>query len=144
MIKNSLQSFIDRVLESRTIGDDDVRLLQRDILPHGLVCQEEADVLIALDRAVNAKSRLWADYLVSAVVDFAVWGTRPTGYVTGTAAHWLLSSLTAGGGPTATGIRIALEVVREAEHADPALAGFVLRAGPAAEPAFASVVARMA
>lgn len=144
MIKNSLQSFIDRVLESRRISDDDVRLLQRDILPHGLLSQEDADVLIALDRAVATQSSLWADYLIASVVDFVVWGTRPTGHVGGEAAHWLLSSIRAGGGPTANGVRLALEVVREAEHADPSLASFVLRAGPAAEPAYASVVARMA
>lgn len=144
MIKNSLRTMIDQILEKRLISDDDVRLLQRDILPNGPVTIEDVDVLIALDRAVPRAVDRWADYLVASVVDHVVWASRPTGYVDAATARWLVASLTAGSGPTPNAVRIAFEIVREAEQVDEALTAFVMAAVPAERSAARSIVARMA
>lgn len=127
MIKVSLHSFVDRVMEARVISSDDVKALQRDIFADGLVSREEADVLIALDRALAKADPSWADFLVRTVVDFAVWGARPTGYVNQDDARWLTQSLSCGAGPTETAARIAFEIVREAEQVDEVLVAFALR-----------------
>jgi hypothetical protein len=58
---------------------------------------------------------------VRAVVDFAVWGARPTGYVDQDTARWLVATLSCGEGPSAAASRIAFEIVKEAEQVDEAL-----------------------
>ena len=128
MIKGSLHAFTDCVLEAKRISEEDVQLLQRSILEDGLASREEADVLIALDRAVDAAHPAWAVYLIGAVVEFVVWTSRPTGVVDADTARWLVASLGCGLGPTETAARIAFEVIREAERTDEALVAFVLHA----------------
>ncbi len=88
-------------------------------------------MLIALDRAVSESCSAFADYLVALVVDYAVWESRPTGVIDRDKAHWLVTTLSAGDGPTATAQRIAFEIVREADRCDEALLGFALRKGAA-------------
>jgi hypothetical protein len=127
MIKNSLRAFADGVLESKRIARQDVQKLRRDILAEGITSREEADTLIALERAVPAADAVFADYLVGAIVDFAVWGARPTGYVDQDTARWLVASLSCGAGPSETARRIAFEIVKEAEQVDEVLLAFVMR-----------------
>ncbi|HEX2726250.1 MAG TPA: hypothetical protein VHN20_10555 [Beijerinckiaceae bacterium] len=127
MIDHSLAAFVARVGKRERICAEDVHELQRSILPEGLASREEADVLIALDRAVADQDPAWADFLVAEVVAFAVWTSRPTGYVDADTARWLSASLGCGTGPSETARRIAFEVVREAELVDEALLVFVLR-----------------
>lgn len=127
MIKVALHSFVDRVMEQRVISGDDIKALQRDIFSDGIVSREEADVLIALDRAVTKADPAFADFLVAAVVDFAVWGARPTGYVDQDGARWLTQSLSCGAGPTETAARIAFEIVKEAQQVDELLVAYALR-----------------
>ena len=144
MIKVSLHSFVDRVMEQRVISGDDVKALQRDIFSDGIVSREEADVLIALDRAVAKADPTFADFLVRAVVDFAVWAARPTGYVDQDGARWLTQSLSCGAGPTETAARIAFEIVREAQQVDELLVAFALRTAHVRAPAAASRQADLA
>ncbi|GJD49831.1 hypothetical protein OPKNFCMD_2565 [Methylobacterium crusticola] len=115
MIKISLQDFCNRIVAQGAISLEDVRELGRTLLPDGFRCREEADMLIALERAVASVDPAFGTFLTAAVVDFAVWGERPTGYVDADLAHWLAASLTAGRGPTPLGVEIAREVIREAE-----------------------------
>ncbi|MGY2053153.1 hypothetical protein [Methylobacterium sp. JK268] len=144
MIKNSLQDFCNRMVAKATITAEDVRDLSRTILPDGFACREEADMLIGLDRAVARADADFADFLVASVVDLAVWGERPTGQIDAETARWLAASLCCGTGPTATGARIAVEVVREAHVTDPALIAFALsvnRLRAAEEPAIRPALA---
>jgi hypothetical protein len=129
MIKTSLHAFVDSVLERKTITLNDVQMLCREVLPDGLTSREDADVLIALDRAVPHADLAWAEYLVGAVVEFVVWASRPTGYISCDEARWLVTSLGCGTGPTRTALRIAYEVVKEAQEVDEALVAFALRHG---------------
>ncbi|WP_156323546.1 hypothetical protein [Bosea sp. AAP35] len=108
-----------------------MRLLQRDILNESVLTRDVIDVLVALDRAVPAHGEAFADYLVALVVDFAVWQNRPTGVIDRDKAQWLVTTLSAGEGPTPTARRIAFEIVREAERCDEALIGFALDKGHA-------------
>jgi hypothetical protein len=128
MIKSSLQNFVETVLERRRITAEDVAALQRSVLPDGLFSREEADVLIALDRAVPVADPAWPALLTDLVVGFAVWTCRPTGVVEAEAARWLVASLQGAGEPTETALRIAFEVVRDAERADEALVRFAMTA----------------
>lgn len=128
MINRSLQLFCNRIVAAGRITADDVHDLARDVLPEGFTSRDEADMLIALDRAVPATVATFGDFLVATTVDFAVWGERPTGYVDPEIAQWLVGSLRNGIGPTPLAARIAREVVREAQSTDETLIAFALAA----------------
>lgn len=128
MINNKLHAFIDKAYDDRAITDWDVRTLLRHVLPDGIASREEANALIALDRIVPEPCASWADVLITLIVDYVVWGERPTGVVRGDDAHWVVSSLGAAGGPTRTALRVAHEIVREAAEVDDILLNFILSA----------------
>ena len=119
-----LSAFVAKTIENKRITFGDVKRLQRTVLPDGITTREEAEVLVALDQAVAKKDTSWTGYLVAAVVEFAVWGSRPTGYVDEETARWLVSWLSSEK-PTKAMVRIARELVSEAEAVDQALLAFV-------------------
>ena len=131
MMGHELREFVDRVMDHRAIDDQDVKVLRREILNDIVVTRDIVDVLIALDRAVPKSCEAFGDYLVALTVDFAVWENRPTGVIDRDKAHWLVTTLSAGEGPTATAQRIAFEIVREAEHCDELLLSFAFAKGAA-------------
>lgn len=133
MMDHEFREFVDRVMDRRAIDDEDVKMLQRNILNDIVVTRDIIDVLVALDRAVAQSCKAYADYLVAVVVDFAVWENRPTGVIDRDKAHWLVTTLSAGEGPTVTAQRIAFEIAREAEHCDEALLAFAFAKGAAKE-----------
>ena len=128
MINASLQHFCNRIIAAGAISLEDVRELNRAVLPDGLTCRDEADMLFGLDRAIPGADEAFGDWLVAAIVDFAVWGERPTGRIDRDIAAWLAASISGRSGPTPTGARIAVEVVREAQNSDEALIAFALEA----------------
>jgi hypothetical protein len=123
----SVQQFCNHAVSAGTISDEDLSVLKREVLPEGLLSRDDADLLIALERAVIG-SDAFADFLVASVVDFAVWGLRPTGYIDREVAAWLAGSLTGRDGPSAVGARIAMEIVREAQGSAESLMVFAMEA----------------
>src|SRR5829696_4956292 len=77
---STLQTFANKVQEAGCIRFGDVRRLQRDILPDGISPRQEAELLLSLEQTVDRADRAFGDWLV-AMVDFVVWGLRPTGNV---------------------------------------------------------------
>ena len=125
MINAQLRDYIDRVTEAKQIEAEDVRDLRRRVLPDGLATRVEAQALLALDRSLPAHAS-WGEALTALMVDFVVWGSRPTGRVTAEDASWLAAALDVGT-PTETAMQIAYAVVQEAEQVDEALLFFMLR-----------------
>ena len=119
----SLQDFMTRVEGSKRITFGDVRRLQRCILPDGIASREEAEALIALGQVVGKADPSWGDFLISAVMDFVVWGCRPTGHVDQEASRWLVALLSSGPA-TRTTQRLMREILAEAEQVDEALSSF--------------------
>ena len=131
----SFQDFTSRALRSKRITFGDVRRLQRWILPDGISSREEAEALIALELVVDKADPAWSEYLVWAVVDFVVWGCRPTGHVDQEASQWLVAALSSGE-PTRTTQRLVREILTEAGGPDEALASLVdgIKTAPRASP----------
>lgn len=127
MIAREFREFVDNVMDRHEISAEDVKKLQREILQDVVMTRDVIDVLVALERAVPASCPDYADYLVALTVDYAVWESRPTGVIDRDKAHWLVTTLGAGEGPTPTAIRIAFEIVREAERCDEALVAFAMQ-----------------
>ncbi len=127
MVDHASRALAAHLGEKTSISLDDVRKLRREMLPDGLTSREEAELLIAVDRAALSKDPAWEDFLVDSLVEFVVWTSPPTGYVDAETADWLISSLNGSEGPAASAMRVVFEIVREAEHVDEALLVFALR-----------------
>jgi hypothetical protein len=125
MIKNNLRDFIETVIDSKYISADDVKKLQREILEDGIMSRIEAEALLALDRSLDTDAS-WGPALTALVVDFMVWGMRPTGVVPGDDALWLTTALDVGG-PTETAMNIVYAILDETQHVDAALLDFIMR-----------------
>lgn len=89
----SLEDFTGRVAKTGTMVLQDVERLHRDILVDGLTCRAQAEALFDLDGRLETADPAWLDSLAALVVDFVVWGERPTGYVDQAQAAWLASAL---------------------------------------------------
>src|SRR3954452_14061665 len=115
MINSSLQAFADQALKAGRISFGDVKRLQRDILPDGISSRVQAELLLTLDQTISRADRAFADWLVAMMVDFVVWGVRPTGSVDAETAAWLTPFLV-GQRTTKTMRRLARELAAEAQQ----------------------------
>jgi hypothetical protein len=120
MINSSLQAFARTVQKAGRISFGDVKRLQRDILPDGISSRAQAELLLTLDQTVSRADRAFADWLVAMMVDFVVWGMRPTGTVDAETAAWLTPVLV-GQRATKTTRRLARELAAEADRCGTAL-----------------------
>ena len=120
MINSSLQTFASNVQNAGRISFGDVQRLQRDILPDGISSRAEAELLLTLDQTVSRADRAFADWLVAMMVDFVVWGVRPTGTVDAQTAAWLTPFL-AGQRATKAMRRLARELAAETDQGGTAL-----------------------
>jgi hypothetical protein len=112
-----LREFNASIIGKGRITFGDVKRLQRNILPDGIMSRDEVELLVGLDRLIARSDAAWADYLAAAVTEFVVWGERPTGTVDATTGRWLKDLLFAEE-PTRTALRIAREVEKEAAFAE--------------------------
>jgi hypothetical protein len=138
MTKVSLSDFATKILRNGRISFGDVQRLQRDILPDGLTSREEAEILIGLDRGAAKADAAWGRWLTATLVDFVVWGERPTGIVDEDTARWLAAALEGSAAePGSKRARIiAREIVEEAQaFENDALVALAGLARPARRPA---------
>jgi hypothetical protein len=116
----TLRDFMQTALRDKRIRFGEVRRLQRNVLPDGIVSRDEAEALLALDRSIAKPDPAWTEFLVSAVRTFLVDGSDPIGVVDAEKSVWFVAAV--GTPPTKTGIAIAREVLVEADEVDSALA----------------------
>ena len=115
MSKISLTEFANKMREKKRISFGDVQRLRRSVLPDGIGCRDEVELLLGLDCHVTRTDSAWSDFLVAAVVQFVVWAERPTGIVDNDTALWLAAALGGKGAPTRTARLIAREIIEEAQ-----------------------------
>ena len=115
MINSALQTFANKVQQAGRISFGDVKRLQRDILPNGISSRDEAELLLTLEQSVGRADRAFGDWLVATMVDFVVWGMRPTGAVGADTEAWL-SPFVVGQRTTKTMRRLARELAAETDH----------------------------
>jgi hypothetical protein len=109
-----LQHFVTDTAARGRITFGDVRRLHRDYLPGGVSSREEAEMLLELDSKIARADSAWTDWLVAAIVEFAVWSESPVGEAVSGTDQWLKGVLAATG-KTRAGRKIAREVRRTAD-----------------------------
>jgi len=95
MENSKLQDFVTITVFHNRITFGDVRRLQRDYLPYGLASREQVEILLHLDGMIERADRAWADWLATAVFDFAVFNERSVDAVESGTCNWLLDHLAA-------------------------------------------------
>ena len=60
----TLRDFVTKAVETNRIRFADLRRLQRDILPYRITSRDEAELLLALDAAIQRADRDWREYVV--------------------------------------------------------------------------------
>jgi len=120
MIRISLRFFARRVLRTKRMDAGDRQTLERVIFSDGVRSRMEAEILLQLAGTIEEPDPAWTDFVVAAIVDFVVWGERPTGYVDPASAQWLIAVLSEGVRADLAR-RIAREISAEAQDVDPRL-----------------------
>src|SRR4051794_41424869 len=88
MNQSSLQAFASQVARSGRITAEDVRTLQHRLMPDGVASREEAELLLALDRAARRADPRFADWLVAGFLRFLGLGARPARNLRPGVARW--------------------------------------------------------
>ncbi len=113
------------ILEKKNLSYDDVVALRGYIFETGIASREEAEMLMAVDRGTAATVPGWAAFFIEAITDFVVWQSRPTGRVTESDLDWLMGCL--GDKPSANGMALLFNIVREAHEHPARLSEVVMR-----------------
>ena len=121
----SLQDFVCRAMAQNRISFGDLRRLRRDILPDGITTREQAEMLLALDLAVERADKGWSGYLVSGVRDLVL-SAAPPGCIDADTTRWLVSALNASSPKMARAI--AREILRKGPEGSQDLGALVTEA----------------
>jgi hypothetical protein len=111
MINGKLQEFVCNLIAKDRISYGDVRRLQRDYLPGGIMHREELELLICLNAGLVRADKTWAQWLAASVAEFVArreGGEHPIEEAFGEWIGRLLAAST-----TRLGRRIARQVQRE-------------------------------
>src|SRR5262245_54656544 len=120
MSNTKLHEFVTNAAARSRITFGDVRRLQRDYLPGGITTCDEAEMLIRLDGSVDRADKAWADWFVTVIVDFALFGEQPIDGVECGPRQRLKDFLAATGTSTKATRRIGREIRRQADQVDQA------------------------
>lgn len=120
-------SFADLLETPGMITDRDVRHFRREVFQDGLVSQEEADAVFALNDAISNKCEAWNEFFVEVMTDFTVMQAEPRGYVSNDNAQGLVNRISHDGVvDSTTELELLVRVMAKANDCPPALAGFAL------------------
>lgn len=92
-----------------------------------LMSRREAELMFEMDAAQSGESKDWTAYFVETMVEFLVFGKRPTGRITDEDAKWLLSMMGETFSPSVPKLFRAL--VLQAEDLPPSLLQYAMTCG---------------
>jgi hypothetical protein len=84
-------------MQMRAQWQDSPRLEKKDaafeVAFRPLMTRREAELLLETDAAMSGENPAWTAYFVENLVEFLVFGERPTGRISNTDAYWLAACL---------------------------------------------------
>lgn len=123
----SLQDLCRQIINGGVIGADEVVALRRAYYRDGKVDTSEAEQLFVLNDAPCKHSPHWKVFFVEALMDFVVFQTRPTGYVTDQTAQWLISKIIQDGRlKSESELKLLCRIFERAVHLPEMLVAFTL------------------
>ncbi len=91
---SALESFpFIEIRERGSIREEDVGLLRKAVYGDGEIDQEEAELLIDLNRSCKVQDPDWTEIYHEAITDYLVVQAEPEGYVTQDQAEWLIEQI---------------------------------------------------
>ena len=89
----SMPDVMQRALAARTISDEDVLAMRREVYPDGIIQPHEVEWLFQLDDECTGQSRQWMTFFVEAITDYIVNQSNPEGYISDENASWLMARI---------------------------------------------------
>ena len=123
-----LTTLISNIASKGHVEDADILALRKAIFGEDVAVSEaEAEALLTLNDAVDAKNQAWSSLYVEALTDYAVHQTKPSGYVDQTTADWLVQRLMRDGRlRTGTELELVLRILETAREVPASLTSFAL------------------
>jgi hypothetical protein len=121
------QSFALAFVQGRNINAADVIALLREVYADGIATRDEAEELIAFDRALQEPAPGWCEFFAVAIADHLLEREAPVGTIDESKTEWLTGSLLRGR-PVATagGFAAMLRVMENVRDPAPLLSARVI------------------
>jgi hypothetical protein len=125
--ENGAQAFAALLETPGQISPADVLNLRRNVFGDGIVSQQEADAVFAMDSAIPAKCAEWNVFFVESLSDYVVQQAEPQGYVSVANGEWLIERISHDGKlDTASEMELLIAVLNKAKSAPERLVRFAL------------------
>jgi len=97
MTAPALSALVQQLSAAGAITPADVVALRQAIYPDLSIGSDEAEALVAIDRAVSRRCREWNDLFIEVLTDFVVHQQAPEDYIDDAKADWLMGRLAGNG-----------------------------------------------
>ncbi len=124
---DSMPDVMQRALAARTISDEDVLAMRREVYPDGVIQPHEVEWLFDLDYQCSETSTAWMKFFEEAITDYVVHQTDPDGYVSDENADWLIAHISHKGQvASSVELEMLVNVLDKAESSPERLIRFAL------------------
>jgi len=100
---------------------------QFDVTFKPVMTRREAEILFEIDSVQNGDNPAWTAFFVESLVEFVVYGSRPTGQVSDTDAQWIVSCV--GTEASASVPALLRAIILQAENVPGCLIHLAMRCG---------------
>jgi hypothetical protein len=126
-LSSPLSSLCERLTAAGAVTPADVIAVRQVIYPDVAISQDEADALVAIDKAATTRCREWNDLFIEALTDYVVHQQMPEDYIDEAKADWLMARLADGGRMrTDSALEAVVHILERATSAPPRLAQFAM------------------
>lgn len=129
MTSESITDIAGRIASKAGVTPDDATALRRIIYAHdGLIDQQEAEALFAIEHARNGHCAEWSQLFVEALSDYLINQVAPAGYLDGDNAAWVMAQVKRRRLPSTDGdLALIVNIIENAREVPPAFSSFALQ-----------------
>jgi hypothetical protein len=128
MAELTLEPRIAAIVARNKISAEDTLFLRSHVYQDGLASRYEAENLFAMKSACAERAPEWSAFFIEAVCDYIVHQEKPSGYISGDNATWLMAMITRDGKiDSDTEIELLVRVLEASREAPAQLGTFALK-----------------
>ncbi|APE27459.1 hypothetical protein [Aurantiacibacter gangjinensis] len=110
-----------------TITADEVLALRQSGWADGRMDQEEAEIIFATQRAIDAPGTEWTDFFVEAIQNFVLNGSDPKGFASAEESQWLIGEIEKDGRVCSmTELELLVRIIERAQNVAETLKTYTL------------------